>query len=140
MKKIKTSLSLESDRLKRLKHLARREHRSVSQLVNLILEKILPILEIDDTQFERLATALSKALHATSTPALPDITFPKPEGLGTTPATSVSSPKPKSRKQTTPSANPPTGSLPHSTLRVPSSALSTKAPAAPKPATRKATR
>lgn len=91
MKKIKTSISLEADHLARLKCLAESEHRSVSQLVELVLENILPILELDDEQFGRIAAVLDRAFYGTVAPAAPDIAFPKPERPGsgaaeTTPA------------------------------------------------------
>jgi hypothetical protein len=80
MKKIKTSLSLEADHLARLKRLAESERRSLSKLVELVLENILPILEMSDEQFGRFAAAMDRAIHGVAATALPDIAFPKPDG------------------------------------------------------------
>jgi len=111
MRKIKTSLSLEPGCVARLKRLAQRERRSVSQLIDFALEQLLPLLEHRNLDLDLL-------------PPVPAITFPKS----------------KEGKPAIPSENPPTGSLPHSALRVPSSALSIKAPAASKSTKREATR
>ena len=54
MRKIKTSISVEPDRLARLKRLAERERRSVSQLLDLAVEQLLPVLEHTDLTIEDL--------------------------------------------------------------------------------------
>lgn len=55
MRKIKTSISLQPWQLIRLKHLAQRERRSVSQLVDLALEQLLPALEDGELSVDQLA-------------------------------------------------------------------------------------
>lgn len=43
--KVKTSLSLEKSQLAKLKKIARREKRSVSQLIEMAVENLAPIFE-----------------------------------------------------------------------------------------------
>lgn len=55
MKKVKTSMSLDYDRLARLKRLAERERRSVSQMVDLALDQLLPVLDATEISVDHLA-------------------------------------------------------------------------------------
>lgn len=54
MRKIKTSLSLDGDRLRRLKRLAGQERRSVSQLMDMALDQILPVLADEQLTLEEI--------------------------------------------------------------------------------------
>ncbi|CAN5710059.1 hypothetical protein BH09VER1_BH09VER1_44220 [soil metagenome] len=93
MSKIKTSISIDHLQMARLKRLAWRERRSISQVIDLALEQLIPLLE--------------NGAFIPSSPNAKEL-------------------------PTTPSPNPTTITLPHSAFRVPSSALSTKTPSAPK--------
>ena len=60
MKKIKTSMSLDGDRLDRLKRLAERERRSVSQLVDLAVEQLLPVLAEEALDVDEICPVQAK--------------------------------------------------------------------------------